>query len=110
MMLDDCSAGPPPSAASAAEASLPVPRSPRASFLSGMRPVPRSRPPLSRFAASDMGLSSWAYAADFGALVEKSSLKKPWFILLCCHKNTSFSILILHDLNKNVYFGARGVA
>jgi len=38
--------------------------------------VPRSRPPLSRFAASDMGLSSWAYAADFGALVEKSSLKK----------------------------------
>ena len=42
--LHDCSPGPPPSAASAAEASLPVPRSPRTSFLSGMRPVPRSRP------------------------------------------------------------------
>ena len=42
--LHDCSSGPPPSAASAAEASLPVPRSPRTSFLSGMRPVPRSRP------------------------------------------------------------------
>jgi len=28
----------------AAEASLPVPRSPRAAFLSGMRPVPRARP------------------------------------------------------------------
>ena len=70
--LHDCSPGPPPSAASAAEASLPVTRSPRASFLPGMRPVPSSRPPLSRSAASDMGLSSWAYAADFGALVEKS--------------------------------------
>ena len=39
--LHDCSPGPPPGAASAAEASLPVPRSPRASFLSGMRPVAR---------------------------------------------------------------------
>jgi len=69
--LHDCSPGPPPGAASAAEASLPVPRSPRASFLSGIRLVPRSRPPLSKFAASDMGLSSWAYAAEFGASVEK---------------------------------------
>ena len=39
--LHDCSPGPPPGAGSAAEASLPVPRSPRASFLSGMRPVAR---------------------------------------------------------------------
>ena len=68
VMLDDCSAGPPPSAASAAEASLPVPRSPRASFLSGVSPVPGSRRRLSRFAASDLGLSSWAYAADFGVV------------------------------------------
>jgi len=52
--LVDCSAGPPPSAASAAEASLPVLRSTRASFLSGVSPVPGSRPSLSRFAASDM--------------------------------------------------------
>jgi len=76
VMLDDCSAGPPPSAASAVEASLPVPRSPRASFLSGVSPVRGSRPRLSRFAASDMGLSSWAYAADSGVLVlvETSSL------------------------------------
>ena len=65
--LHDCSPGPPPSAASATEASLPVPRSPQASILSRVRPVPGSRPRLSRFAASDMlGLSSWAYAADFG--------------------------------------------
>ena len=95
--LHDCSPGPPPGAASAAEASPPVPRSPRASFLSEIRPVPRSRPPLSRFAASDMGLSSWAYAADYGAFVEKSSLRnlrKPWFILL------SQKHLILHDLYK----------
>ena len=70
-----------------AEASLPVPRSPRASFLSRASPVPGSRPPLSRFAASDMGLSSWAYAADF--IVEKSSLKKN-LGSFCFHKNTSF--------------------
>jgi len=56
------------SAARAAEASLPVPRSPRASFLSGVSPVPGSRRRLSRFAASDLGLSSWAYAADFGVV------------------------------------------
>ena len=93
----DCSPGPPPSAASAAEASLLVPWSPRASFLSGMRPVPRSRPHLSRCAASDIGLSSWTYAADFGALVEKSSLKKrPWSIL------PSQKHLILHDLKRTV--------
>ena len=56
--LHDCSAGPPPSAASAAEASLPVPRSTRASFLLGVNPVSGSRRSLSRFAASDLGLSS----------------------------------------------------
>ena len=39
VMLDDCRAGPPPSAASAAEASLPDPRSTRASFLSGVSPL-----------------------------------------------------------------------
>ena len=43
--LHDCSPGPPPSAASATEASLPVPRSPQASFLSGASPVPGSRVP-----------------------------------------------------------------
>ena len=63
--LHDCCPSPPPSAASAAEASLPVPRATRASFLSEVSPLPGSRPRLSRFAASDMGLSSWAYAADF---------------------------------------------
>ena len=41
----DCSADPPSSAASAAEASLPDPRSMRASFLSGVSPQPGSRPP-----------------------------------------------------------------
>ena len=67
--LHDCSPGPPPSAARAAEASLQVPRSPRASFLSGVIPVPGSRRRLSRFAASDLlGLSSWAYAANFGVV------------------------------------------
>ena len=66
--LHDCSPGPPPGAGSAAEASLPVPRSPRASFLSGVSPVPSSRRRLSRFAASDMGLSCWAYAAVCGVL------------------------------------------
>ena len=40
--LHDCSSGPPSSAASAAEASLPVPRSTRASLLSGLSPVPRA--------------------------------------------------------------------
>ena len=90
VMLDDCSAGPPPSAASAAEASLPALRSTRASFLSGVRPLPGSRPArLSMFAASDMGPFSGAYAADFVSLAEKSSLVKN-LDSFCCHKNTSF--------------------
>ena len=67
--LHDCSPGPPPGAARAAEASLPVPRSPRAAFsLSGASPIPGSRRPLSRFAASDVCPFSWAYAADFGVI------------------------------------------
>ena len=89
VMLDDCSAGPPPSAASAAEASLPDPRSARASFLSGVSPLPGSRPRLSMYAAPDMGPFSGAYAASFVSLAEKSSLEKnpgPF----CCHKSTSF--------------------
>ena len=89
VMLDDCSAGPPPSAASAAEASLPDPRPVRASFLSGVSPLPGSRPRLSMYAASDMGPFSGAYAAGLVLLAEKSSLVKnlgPF----CCHKNTSF--------------------
>ena len=89
VMLDDCRAGPPPSAASAAEASLPDPRSTRASFLSGVSPLPGSRPRLSMYAAPDMGPFSGAYAAGFFSLAEKSSLEKnlgPF----CCHKNTSF--------------------
>jgi len=89
VMLDDCSAGPPPSAASAAEASLPDPRSTRASFLSGVSPLPGSRPRLSMYAAPDMGPFSGACAAGFVSLAEKSSLEKnlgPF----CCHKNTSF--------------------
>ena len=88
VMLDDCSAGPPPSAASAAEASLPDPRPARAPFLSGVSPLPGSRPRLSMYAAPDMGPFSGAYAAGFFSLAEKSSLeKKPW--PLSCHKNTS---------------------
>jgi len=89
VMLDDCSAGPPPSAASAAEASLPDPRPVRASFLSGVSPLPGSRPRLSMYAAPDMGPFSGACAAGFVSLAEKSSLEKnlgPF----CCHKNTSF--------------------
>jgi len=89
LMLDDCSVGPPPSAASAAEASLPDPRSTRASFLSGVSPLPSSRPRLSMYAAPDMGPFSGAYAAGFVSLAEKSSPEKnpgPF----CCHKNTSF--------------------
>jgi hypothetical protein len=42
-LMHDCSLGPLASAASAAEASLSVPRSLRASFLSGARSVPVSR-------------------------------------------------------------------
>jgi len=89
VMLDDCSAGPPPSVASAAEASLPDPSSTRASSLSGVSPLPGSRPRLSMYAAPDMGPFSGAYAAGFFSLAEKSSLEKnlgPF----CCHKNTSF--------------------
>ena len=74
VMLDDCRAGPPPSAASAAEASLPDPV--RASFLSGVSPLPGSRPRLSMYAAPDMGPFSGAYAAGFFSLAEKSSLEK----------------------------------
>jgi len=95
VMLDDCSAGPPPSAASAAEASLPDPRSTRASFLSGVSPLPGSRPRLSMYAAPDMGPFSGAYAAGFVSLAEKSSLEKnpgPF----CCHKNTSFCMTCIY--------------
>ena len=91
----DCSADPPSSAASAAEASLPDPRSMRASFLSGVSPLPGSRPRLSMYAAPDMGPFSGAYAAGFFSLAEKSSLKKnlgPF----CCHKNTSFCMTCIH--------------
>ena len=89
VMLHDCSAGPPPSVASAAGASLPAPRSTRASSLSGVSLLPSSRPRLSRFAASDLGPFSGAYAADFVSLTEKSSLEKN-LGSFCCHKNTSF--------------------
>jgi len=61
VMLDDCRAGPSPSAASAAEASLPDPSPVRASFLSGVSPLPGSRPRLSMYAAPDMGPFSGAY-------------------------------------------------
>ena len=83
VMLDDCSAGPLP------KASLPDPRSTRASSLSGVSPLPGSRPRLSMYAAPDMGPFTGAYAAGFFSLAEKSSLEKnlgPF----CCHKNTSF--------------------
>jgi len=87
VMLDDCRAGPPPSVASAAEASLPDPSPVRASFLSGVSPLPGPRARLSMYAAPDMGTFSGAYAAGFFSLAEKSSLeKKPW--PLFCHKNT----------------------
>ena len=89
VMLDDCRAGPPPSAASAAEASLPDPRSARASFLSGVCPLPGSRPRLSMYAAPGMGPFSGAYAAGFVSLAEKRSLKKN-LGSFCCHKDTSF--------------------
>jgi len=65
------------------------PRSTRASFLSGVSPLPGSRPRLSMYAAPDMGPFSGAYAAGLVLLAEKSSLVKnlgPF----CCHKNTSF--------------------
>ena len=87
VMLDDCRAGPPPSAASAAEASLPDPSPVRASFLSGVSPLPGSRSRLSMYAALDMGPFSGACAAGFFSLAEKSSLDLGPF---CCHKNTSF--------------------
>ena len=100
VMLDDCSAGPPPSAASAAEASLPDPRSTRASYLSGVSPLPGSRPRLSMYAAPDMGPFSGAYAAGFFSLAEKSSLeKKPW--PLSCHKNTS-KCMTCFNMNINI--------
>ena len=95
VMLDDCRAGPPPSAASAAEASLPDPRPVRAPFLSGVSPLPGSRPRLSMYAAPDMGPFSGAYAAGFVSLAEKSSLENnpgPF----CCHKNTSFCMTMPH--------------
>ena len=76
VMLDDCRAGPPPSAASAAEASLPDPSPVRASFLSGVSPLPGSRPRLSMYAAPDMGPFSGACAAGFVSLAEKTHLKK----------------------------------
>ena len=97
VMLDDCRAGPPPSAASAAEASLPDPRPVRASFLSGVSPLPGSRPRLSMYAAPDMGPFSGAYAAGFFSLAEKSSLEKnlgPF----CCHKNTSFCMTCIYNI------------
>ena len=60
-----------------------------APFLSGVSPLPGSRPRLSMYAAPDMGPFSGACAAGFVSLAEKSSLEKnlgPF----CCHKNTSF--------------------
>ena len=53
--LHDCSPSPPPSAASAAEAWLPVPRSTRASF-SGVSPVPGSESPVQRCAGPYTGV------------------------------------------------------
>jgi len=97
VMLDDCSAGPPPRAASAAEASLPDPMATRASFLSGVSPLPGSRPRLSMYAAPDMGPFSGAYAAGFVSLAEKSSLEKTWVHLL------SQNHLILHDLFSSFF-------
>ena len=74
-MLDDCRAGPPPSAASAAEASLPDPRSARASFLSGVSPLPGSRPRLS------MPRQTWAPFREhmpraFSRWLKRAHLKK----------------------------------
>jgi len=103
VMLDDCRAGPPPSAASAAEASLPDPRPVRASFLSGVSPLPGSRSRLSMYAAPDMGPFSGACAAGFFSLAEKSSLEKnlgPF----CCHKNTSFSLTWYFYLHLATFF------
>ena len=76
VMLDDCRAGPPPSAASAAEVSLPDPSPVRASFLSGVSPLPGSRPRLSIYAAPDMGPFSGAYAAAFSRWLKRAHLKK----------------------------------
>ena len=45
--------------------------------------------PAQRWTGGADGLSSWAYTADFGVLVEKSSLKKN-LGSFCFHKNTSF--------------------
>ena len=73
---------------------------------SGMRPVPGSRPRLSRFAASDMGLSFWAYAADFGVLVEKSSLKKNLSSFCCSRtKITPIPICSLFCITDNLQPG-----
>jgi len=102
VMLDDCRAGPPPSAASAAEASLPDPRPVRAPFLSGVSPLPGSRPRLSMYAAPDMGPFSGACAAGFVSLAEKSSLEKN-LCPFCCHKNTSF-ILTCQINPKKIFF------
>jgi len=91
VMLDDCRAGPPPSAASAAEASLPNPRPVRAPFLSGVSPLPGSRPRLSMYAAPDMGPFSGAYAAGFFSLAEKSSLEKNLGPFCCLTKTPHFA-------------------
>ena len=101
--MHGCSAGPPPSAASAAEASLPDLRSTRASFLSGLSPLPGSRPRFSMLAAPDMGLFSGVYAtADFVLLAEKSSLEKT----LVHFAVTKTPHYILHDQNSEALASA----
>ena len=88
--MHGCSSGPPSSAASAAEAALPGPRSPRASFLSGLSPAPGSRRRLSRFTAFDMALFRSADVGD--RKLKRARVKNLWFILL------SQKHLILHAL------------
>jgi hypothetical protein len=74
----------------------------RASFLSGVSPLPGSRSRLSMYAAPDMGPFSGACAAGFFSLGEKSSLEKnlgPF----CCHKNTSFILTCLLGVLCGLY-------
>ena len=76
---------------------FPDSRPVRASFLSGVSPLPGSRPRLSMYAAPDMGPFSGAYAAGFFSLAEKSSLEKnlgPF----SCHKNTSFCMTCTYTI------------
>jgi hypothetical protein len=80
----------------------------RASFLSGVSPLPGSRSRLSMYAAPDMGPFSGACAAGFFSLAEKSSLEKnlgPF----CCHKNTSFCMTCCNCKHAPPVFCAKDV-